>query len=77
MEAWIGPTVSDPLVPLVPLQPPEAPQATLSVLVHESRLVPPEAMAVGEAVNVTVGVAAWIFTAAIVHCMTPLPWFEA
>jgi hypothetical protein len=73
VDTWIGPTVSEPLVPLVPLHPPEAPQATDAVLVQESRLVPPAAMAVGEAVRVTVGVTAAALTAAIVHCMPPIP----
>ena len=55
---WIGPTVSDPFVAFVPAQPLDAEQPSAPVLVHVSVVVLPAATALGEALSVTVGVAA-------------------
>ena len=75
---WIGPTVSEPFGPFVPVQPPEAEQPSTPVVVQERMLVPPDATFVGDAVIVSVGVAAAAaLSAAIVHCIVPAPWLDA
>ena len=69
----IAPVLCVPLVALAPLQPPEAVQEAALVELHVSVDVPPLAIEVGFAVNVTVGAGTTVTVAVATLLVPPVP----
>ena len=69
----IAPVLCVPLVALAPLQPPVAVQEVAFVELHVSVELPPLAMEVGAAVNVTVGSGTTMMVAVATLLVPPVP----
>ena len=69
----MAPVLCVPLVALAPLQPPVAVQEVALVELHVSVELPPLAMDVGAAVNVTVGAGTTVTVAVAIELVPPVP----